>query len=330
MFTKILKLAVLISLLPGCIYAGGGEPFAFLKAGQAARPSAMGGAYAAVADDAAGCLYNPAGIVMLEALEIQADFFVMSFDRTASFTGIAKPFTIGEVVYSTAVSWYRYSPGKIEKRVTSSPLPSGYMEENSNLIAATLATALSGSLYAGANIKVFFHNIDTKTGIGLGFDAGAMLKLNKGFYAAFTIKDIATDISWQDSNYTERVPQQLCAGLSHKFEDAFGFSGFGVLLTGEADYNSFGFFKLKAGAELSRDNSLFLRAGYDGMPAMGAGFKLKVSNVFSVNVDYAFVPDAIIAGEFNHRVSLKADYVFPHFGVEKNDFDGIKKREEAW
>lgn len=290
----------------------------------------MGGAYAAVADDAAGCLYNPAGIVLLEALEIQADFYVMSFDRTASFTAIAKPFTIGEAVYSTAVSWYRYSPGKIEKRVTSSPSPSGYIEESSNLISATLATALSESLYAGANIKVFIHAIDTYSGIGLGFDAGAMLKLNRGFYAAFTIKDIATDISWQSSNYTERVPQQLCAGLSHKFEDAFGFAGFGVLLAGEADYNSFGFFKLKAGAELSRDNSFFLRAGYDGMPNIGAGVRLKVSNIFSFNVDYAFVPDSVITGEFNHRLSLKADYVFPHFGVERNNEDGIKKREEAW
>ena len=317
-------------MLPACSAASGGEPFAFLKAGQAARPSAMGGVYTAVADDASGCIYNPAGLVLLEALEIQADFYLMSFDRTASFIGIAKPFTIGESVYSTAVSWYRYSPGRIEKRTTSSPKPSGYMEETSNLLAVTLATAFSDSLYAGGSIKVFFHNIDTYSGIGLGFDAGAMLRLNKGFYAAFAVRDIATDISWQSANYTERVPQQLNAGLSHYFGDAFGFAGFGILLSGDINYNSFGFFRLKAGAELSRDRALFLRAGFDGQPSIGAGARLKVSNVFSFNIDYAFVPDTILPGEFNHRVSLKADYVFPHFGVESAKDDGVKKREEAW
>ncbi len=308
----------------------GGEAFAFLKAGSAARPAAMGGAYAAVADDAAGILYNPAGLVRLEALEIQADMYVMSFDRTLYFTAIAKPFTIGEAVYSTALSWHRYSPGKIERRSTSSPMPDSYIEEAASLVTATLGTALSESLYTGANIKFFFHNIGAFSGFGLGFDAGAMLKLNRGFYAAFCIRDIATDISWQSANYTERVPQQISAGLSNLFEGAFGFEGFSALLSGEIYYNSLGFFRFKAGAELSRDKTFFLRAGFDGVPAAGAGIRLKASNVFSFTIDYAFVPDTIITGHFNHRVSLKADYVFPHFGVESAEKEGVKMRPEPW
>lgn len=328
---SIKKIIIILTLFcpAAAACASGGEAFAFLKAGPAARPAAMGGAYVAVADDVAGAFYNPAGLVLLETLEMQADMYVMSFDRTLYFMGIARPFAIGEVVYSTALSWQRYSPGAIEKRITSSPEPDSRIEEQASLIAATLGTALSESLYVGANVKLLFHNIGAASGFGLGFDAGAMLKLNRGFYAAFCVKDIATDISWRAQNHTERVPQKLAAGISNITENAFGFEGFSVLVAGEIYYNSFGFFRVKAGTELSRDGTFFLRAGFDGVPTAGAGIRMKASNVFSFNIDYAFVPDTIINGEFNHRVSLKAGYVFPHFGVESAG-EGVKMRREAW
>src|SRR6185436_13854208 len=78
-------LALLACLLSQALFAeapGVGTTSAnFLKLGSSARPAALGEAYVAVADDAGGTAYNPAGLLDMNCSELQAT-------HTAWFKGV--------------------------------------------------------------------------------------------------------------------------------------------------------------------------------------------------------------------------------------------------
>jgi len=316
---KILTPVLFALFFAASAFAEGGEPGAFTKIGAGVRAAGMGSAYTAAADDTSAVIYNPAGLVLLPDLQLSAETYLMAFNRAVNFISIGKPFDIHDNVYSVGLSWFNYSAGgDIEVRATDSYEPDSLMSDSANIFIFTAGTTLAKNLFIGGNFRYYLETTGKARGTGVGFDLGALLKINKWLKAGISASNISTNITWNNSTMVEGIPLNAAAGLCAMALEPFDVKGLG--LTGSADilYYGFGFFRARAGAELTWHDFASLRAGFDGASfSAGAGIKLKPSEIFTVSINYAFKPDNILPGEANHRIGLTADYIFPHYsGVE--------------
>jgi hypothetical protein len=325
---KIIFAAIMcFAIQASVIFAFGGEPFAFLKLGMGTRATGMGGAFASIADDASAAYYNPAGTVNLSGLEFMAETYFLSFGRNLNYISTAKPFVISSVTYAAGFSWINYSSGSdIETRLTNSPEPDSRIADSSNVFTFNVAAKFSPNISLGGNFKFLFENLGTYRATGVGFDLGGMARIIDNLTVGFSYTGISTNITWSSSTRTESVPQAAIAGLSYKYADMFGLKGFCLLPSVDFVYNLFSGFKIKAGAELSVNDFLFLRGGYNSALTLGAGIRLKPSKIFSVKIDYAFVSGSMEPGASNHRIGAVIVYVFPESGVARNSTEDQKQQ----
>jgi hypothetical protein len=335
---KKAAVTVLILLLARVLMAAG-EPMAFLKLGAGVRATGMGGAYTAVSDDAAGVFYNPAGIVAVKSLHFSAETYLLSFGRNVNYISVCRPFNLGGHYYSAGLSWFNYSAGSdIEARSTNSPLPERSISDASHLVILTAATGISDRLYAGINAKLDLRVLDDVKGTGFGFDAGIMLKIIEGLSAGVCVSNLSANAWWDNRQYNEPLPQIYNFGLSYSRGDIFGVPELNALASVDYVLNTFGFMKLKIGAEISANKFLFLRTGYNGAFSAGCGVVFKPSEKFSLKIDYALSADTIVEASLNHRIGLTLDFMTdkkdPEAGVKTpapaEKQKGEKNEEEPW
>lgn len=92
--TLILATAWALISDPVSVYGGqasGGQPAQFMSYGAGARALGMGGAFAAVADDASASYWNPAGLPLVQRRELMAMQAEMFADTTLSFISYVHP-----------------------------------------------------------------------------------------------------------------------------------------------------------------------------------------------------------------------------------------------
>jgi opacity protein-like surface antigen len=150
----------------------------------------------------------------------------------------------------------------------------------------------------------------------VGFDLGGMVNIIDRLNAGISFTGISTNISWNSNNHSESLPQVVTTGLSYKYVNMFGAAGLSILPSVDVVYNSFSGTKARAGAELSVNDFFFVRAGYNDSLTVGAGVRLKPSDIFSVKIDYAYSADTVEPGASNHRIGAVIVYVFPETGVQ--------------
>ncbi len=311
---------LLLLILPGLLTASGGDAFAFLKHGAGARAMAMGGAYASACSDSSALYYNPGGTVRLSGLELMAETEVLSMGRSLNYVATAAPFTVSGNIYAVGFGWINYSAGNdLEKRLTDSPLPDSTFSDNSNVFIFNVATKLSDRLSLGANFKLFYGNILTYKGTGVGFDIGGLLDIWQGVRAAVAVSNISTNITWNNSPYSETVPVVAAGGISWEAKNAFNAKGFDILTAADLVYNAFSGFKLRLGAEFEGNDFVSARIGWNNGVTAGLGLKLKPSEVLSVKIDYTFMTDQIEPGAFNHRIGACVSYGVPPARIEHKD-----------
>lgn len=328
---KTALIAIIVFMLSTAgIHAAGGEELAFLKLGVGTRATGMGCAYTSIADDASASYYNPAGIVNLNGFELMGETYLLSFGRSLNYIATAKPFIVNGVMYAVGLSWINYSAGAdIEARLTNSTQPDELISDTTHIFIFNAATKLSEAISMGGNFRVIINNFGAYSGMGVGFDLGAIVHIIKNMNAGISFTGISTNINWNGSTHTETVPQVAAAGLSYKFVDLFGAVGLCALPSVDIVYNSFNGFKARAGAEFSMNDFIFVRAGYNNALTLGAGLILKPSQMFSVKMDYAFTSDNMEPGASNHRIGLSVVYVFPKSGVEHNSKTDLKQPENT-
>ncbi|MCH7709466.1 MAG: UPF0164 family protein, partial [Myxococcales bacterium] len=110
-FLTGLTLAALLTALPAAAGAQGGSdlddivnqnntPFGgtsaeFLLLGAGARGTALGGAFAALADDISALYYNPAGAALIDRAGAMVSTYDYVAETTYSWVGLAFPFSGG-------------------------------------------------------------------------------------------------------------------------------------------------------------------------------------------------------------------------------------------
>lgn len=286
-----------------------------------ARPTGMGGAFVAVADDSNASAYNPAGLG-----------FVKNID--ASFTRL--------ILYSGIVN-YNYAGVAVPlKTFGSIGMSFGVLQEESKIyseknIAFSYSKSFADIVSVGANIKMLSTGFDEsaewvkenpyfakKSTSGITADIGLLAKpisdLGIGLVAENLIP-VNVSISELDE---EKMPMKIKFGLAYKLSaiaknaqqpalkevletTIISFEG------GTRKEREVNITKLKAGIEMWFANqTVGIRAGYNikkveqssNSVNLGASLKIPISNV-NMRIDYAVqILGSDIQENLNHRISL--------------------------
>ncbi len=299
----------------------GGYAGSFLQVPLGARPSAMGGAYIGVSDDASGVLYNPAGLAGIPYREFTSAYRVMTQGRKLGFASVLFP---AQGMATLGLQWIYAGSGSVEERDRDGALVGREISQNTHQIGITFAKRFDPVISVGANISYLYSKMSAITANSVGFDFGAMFYLTELidrekrdlFFAhnakvGLVVRNLTKQFRWNSEKYllkyttdgtgftlTDKVPVEVGVGASSQFLKEK------LLLAVDAAKNSKQSVKARFGAEYQFRPEFALRSGYsvDGFAA-GAGFQINLSPARTMAIDYAFLSGRADAGS-EHLFSL--------------------------
>jgi hypothetical protein len=312
---KSLTVAVLTALAADIFALGGGTSNAdFLKIGVGARPSAMGNAYAAVADDANAAFGNPAGIASISKWNVTLMHLIWFMNTSYEYASIIMPV---DNMTNIGVSLNYFWVPPFDSTAFDSPadnpfstLPLGKTPLSYDMALTFSIGRIIGNMYStdftignialGANITYIGRKVlDTQLPSSISADLGLIANITESIRFGLVLADMGTAVGKDPSPFTLRT------GLSDNFEIT---KDVGLLVT--ADVNkpidltnpSFEKWYVNAGAEMRIFGVLFVRGGYmTGQPdySYTVGVGLGWPGIGSL--DYAFVPNRELGD--THRMS---------------------------
>jgi hypothetical protein len=265
-----------------------GIPAAFADIGLS-RPSAMAGAYVAVADDASGLFYNPAGITTSEYKDITFMYTKQKFLVPYNYFAFIWPFGkqrgagFGMIVSGDPVL-----------------LEQTYLFSYSENLNWLIGNVISG-INIGTNFKLHFANFGYNESTdpdkvggsawGIGMDFGLLWELPLGVKFGAMIKDGFSYLKWDtihnDESTIEGVPLISSIGFSYKIKNVLVtivLSDLDTLRFG-GEITLFDYIDLRAGLT----QELTIEAYREYSMGLGIGrFVFGAKNELSMNLDAAF------------------------------------------
>ena len=321
---KILVFFVLMLLLQHS-FGSGFKKYAaeFLNSGVGSRALAMGGAFAAVANDVTAGYWNPSGLVNARGFQLQfmhANQFTSSvqYDYFAASNQFESGTTLGFSLIRLGVDDIKNSRNALLGELISDGLD---YSKITNFNVADFAFIFS---YAkrynerfsyGANVKLIYRDFDTESALGIGFDVGAQYYLAQNLLLGLTFRDVTTTMMAWSTSEKEFIPPSLRPGLSYRYDieslDLYlqPAVDMNILFEGReyaAQFNvgpvSFDTFW---GAEIGFKDLMFLRLGYDDLSRFNGGVGFSITKLA---VDYSYMNYDRELGNV-HRISfhLKLD-----------------------
>lgn len=266
----------------------------FLKIGLSARAAAMGGAFAAVADDLGALEYNPAGLGLLT--NSQVAFMYSRWLAEINFGSFAGAHVIpGLGTIGVAVNVLDL--GQIEGTTIAS------FKASSFVVRAAWARTLFSNLTIGAGAKVLNESISEFSSSGGTLDAGLVWTPRQGMNLALVILNAGTVSAFESEK--DALPFLIKGAIAWKaLEGEYG----QLVAAADLDYYAppSGQFNPVFGVEYWGGRSFALRAGYavrdtdlGGLTGLTAGIGVRWQ---ALRVDYAFAPFGSLGQ--THRVAL--------------------------
>jgi len=288
-------------LLFSCtLFAAGETGLAVLKIGVGARAVAMGEAFSALANDASGIYWNPAGSVWIE--KRQAHFSHNSWIQgmNHNVASLTFPTKIG----SFGIGLLLNNIDGFERRTIASEEPTGTFSSHDFSFAVNYARQFNKNISFGLNFKFFNEKIYIEDAGGYMIDLGSRyLTPIHGLVVAGVIQNLGFTTEMKQEKI--RLPQTLRLGAAY----ALPFAAVKDKLLLAADYVQVfdDVSHINFGAEVLPVEVLSLRTGYQtGFEDKGisAGFGLHID---WLDIDYAFVPFGRDLGD-SHRFSLTTTF----------------------
>lgn len=276
---------------------GQGEPAAFRRLMEAARPVGMGSAFTALADDVNTIYYNPAGLSMIPHKEVSGTHLELDFDRNANFFAFAFPNHPGDSAWG--VSYNRLNTNGIpETRVDGTGAP--IVDVNGNVVIFSIfdtveeATTVSygwkhtDQIRFGVTGRLLHQQIFNDSSTGVGLDLGALYQPTEDVRIGFAVRDLFETVKFNVGG-SQPIPFRINTGAAVR-----GWSN--VVYTGEVEYTESGDTVVRAGAEKWWQKHYALRAGIDdGDVSVGASAKYQ-----KLQFDWAFRENEL---DDNHRLT---------------------------
>jgi hypothetical protein len=301
--TRLTPLAVLVGISAAAVAFADPAGFAFLKVPAGARASAMGGAYAAIAEGVEGAWWNPAALEGTHGIQVEASHFEYLADLRHD------QFAIGGRLFGGGIA-------ASLRALYSEPIPE--RDALGNLIGTfgshdlefgfAYGRAIAPGWRLGGSAQVVRERIADAA--ATTYDFGAGMTWNPARWSGLRLSADVHDVG-PATHFTidgtpgdpVRLPSGLRAGASwtHDF-GALTVRGAleNSMLAGQSSITAFG-------AELAHSSGLALRGGVRGgdtesSMSLGAGWAVK-----RLRLDYAFVPFRSNLGD-THRFSLAAQF----------------------
>ena len=261
----------------------------FLSIGVGARALGMGGAFAAVADDASAAYWNPAGLSFISNIEVTMIHLNTNSLQKYDFVNYAQYI---EDIGAFAVSYIRLSVDQIPL-TQDTPDIKGYFENSENAILVSGGSRIFKGVAVGATFKYLFGGFSSGVDAsfsGWGLDLGVLFKPIRQLKLGLNLQDITgTTVQWQNTvtEPTNTIPVNV------KIGGAFSqrIKAIDSLITLAIDADTKYDLRTHGGLELWYKNTIVGRAGFVSQQAiskpqvtLGAGFI-----AFFVELDYAYV-----------------------------------------
>ena len=266
----------------------------FLKIETGARPTAMGGAFAAVSDDLNALYYNPAGLAQLDSRAFSAVHTLWLQSINHDYVAFGFPITLMDNKLAFGIHAVYLGVDDIDRR-TSAGVSDGQAKVADLAVAGTVAWQLRDTTNLGFTVKGIRMAMDKSQDNGFALDAGILEKLPDNLAVGLMVQNLGPKMDV--SGTKEKLPTNLKAGLSYRMFNN------NLLLATDVNFPNDRNMRFHGGAEY-RFNKLFaLRTGYEDVnsPGNSSGFTAGIS----VNEDYI---DEIL------NVKMQFDYAWMSFG----------------
>lgn len=286
------------------------KPGAFSRMGFGPRGIGMGNGLSALTEGNLIAYYNPASSVFQEGNSFQTGYSFLSLDRALNFINFTRRFefrssrseNLGKPASVAGISAGIINSGvsKIDGR-DNNGLKTKELSTSENLFFIAVANKFSDKVALGITVKFYYYKLyEDITSTGVGFDIGAIYKLNENFNASFVLVDLNSKYKWDTS------PIYGQQGLSSENEFPL-LKKIGVrynnpqnkwLLVAEFENSNVGTNIIKFGGEYNIFEGLFLRCGVDQWNLSNSDWAIKPTAGFSyfynldgylIGIDYAFM-----------------------------------------
>ncbi len=288
----------------------------FLQIPGGARPTAMGGAYVAVAQGPSAQFWNPAGIAQSMGNEIEFSMGDWFFGTKLVHSSVIIP--MGRHFIGLNMKQLDYG----EEMVTTIADPEGtgeYWSAKDRALGVTYATKLTDRFSLGGNVKFITQSIYHESARGMAVDLGLLYRSQfKNLRIGMSISNFGTDmqLSGEDlmrpvdidpsnagnndnisSNLdTDKWPLPLtyCVGIA---ADVMDTKLLKWTLTTDALHPNNNNSYLKIGSEVEFANVIYLRAGHAAILkeyaeesfSYGIGFRYQIAGL-RFGYDYSYTP----------------------------------------
>jgi hypothetical protein len=321
------KIILLVGSVASCAGAQTVAKYAgeFLAIGVGGRALGLGGAQAALVNDATAGYWNPGALARIDYPEA----VVMHDERFGSlinydFASVALPYgpdaSLGlsilrlgvDGIPDTRNAWIDNNGNGVfdnTDRLDYDKIT--YFNATDWAFYFTYAKRSTSGLMYGANVKLIRRNLADQTATGIGFDVGALYSPLPDFFVGVNAQDITTTLVAWSTGRNELISPTLKIGTSY-FIDVLG-GRFAPALDVDVRFENRQFasvanlgpvsFDPHAGVEFDYRKTAALRVGYSDVKqlTLGAGLHLRM-----LDIDYSF---ARFTGDESlgntHRISLR-------------------------
>ena len=186
-------------------------PGAFSRMGFGARGIGMGNAMSAITDGNLVSYYNPALIVYQENNSFQTSYSFLSLDRSLNFLNFTRKFEFYSAKDSLienpkpratagiSIGVINAGVSKIDGR-DNQGIKTGDLSTSENQFFLGLANKFSDKLSIGITIKFYYYKLYEEISTNsVGFDAGALYRVNDQWNVSLLISDINSKYKWDTS-----------------------------------------------------------------------------------------------------------------------------------
>lgn len=236
-----MKRTMLAALLIGAV-AVVAFPYAgtiVFQGGHGAKALGMGGAFCALADDATGALWNPAGLAFAEQPWIGGA--TSNLYAAGGFEGVGYQYVSGGFTfegYAIGLGWANATAGQLY---------------SASLYLGTVGIAIADFGSVGVNVKYYTETIAGDSESGFGFDIGLLFPLTDEIAIGMVAKDVGGTVVREG----QTIEPMYTAGVGLKLMEG------AITLAADVDFLGMDFelAGIKAGLEFVLIENLAVRAG---------------------------------------------------------------------
>ncbi|UCH83953.1 MAG: PorV/PorQ family protein [Candidatus Latescibacterota bacterium] len=305
-------LGILVLSLPASTWAT--EPFAkvgtyslqFLKIGPSSRPSGMGNAFTALADDASATYWNPAGMVDVTNTAIMLEHTFWPADIALDYASVV--FTMPFLPGTWGASARALSMDPQKERTIFLPGGTGREFDAGDMsFGLSYAQFFTDKFSAGATVHFVHSGLAEKSVNTYTVDFGLIYRIGfRGMRLGMMIQSLGGKVDYDSRD--AKIPTTFKVGLSMAAYRRGAHSLNGV---GEFSHPSDNTETVNLGGEYAFNQFFYLRGGYNfGYDARGAafGFGLKINTTQTSDLDFGYAwEDYGFLGDV-HRLTLGFSY----------------------